>query len=37
MMALRETFWSTKLLTSVSNSKEDLPWIIQLLYKIFNA
>jgi hypothetical protein len=29
MMLLPEAFWATRMLTSESNSKEDLPWIIQ--------
>jgi hypothetical protein len=37
MMTLRETFVATKLLTSVSNSKEDNPWIIQYFREIFNV
>jgi hypothetical protein len=30
-------FGVARLLTSVSNSKEDHPWIIQYFYGIFNA
>jgi hypothetical protein len=37
IMTLRETFGATKQLTSVSNSKEDNPWIIQYFREIFNV
>jgi len=32
-MTLRERFWATRLLTCVSNSNEDYPWIIYFLGK----
>ena len=37
MMTLRETFWTTRLLTSVTNSNKDHPWIYSEIYGIFNA